>query len=82
MTRDILQMALGALETEAAIYTDNDPEDGPPESMVVAITTLRAHLAKPEPTPVAWISAWDDVSTDRQAFGDTPVEPLYRRDDL
>jgi len=47
MSREVMQLALDVLETEAAIYMHNDPEDGPPESMTEAIRVFRAELAKP-----------------------------------
>jgi hypothetical protein len=55
--RELMQMALDALETEAKIYMASDPEDGPPESMVEAIKTLRARLAQPERE---WVGLTDE----------------------
>jgi hypothetical protein len=97
MSRAVMQQALDALEAEAAIYMDNDPEDGPPEAMTDAIRILRAELAKPEPEPFGYFiesfryfieSLGNDYYKHRLAqfadkyTNDLDVVPLYRREDL
>jgi hypothetical protein len=75
MNRELLQQALDALEAEAAIYMDNDSEDGPPEAMTDAIRTLRAELAKPEPEPIGFYrgvsqAEYESMTPKQKAFMD------------
>ena len=49
LTREEAQQVLKVLNAEVRIYTDDNPEEGPPEEMLEAIETLRARLAQPEP---------------------------------
>jgi len=54
--RTIIQQALEALETEAEIYRENDPEDGEPEYIREAITDLRQLLEQPD----AWVGLTEE----------------------
>jgi hypothetical protein len=48
MSISAMKQALDALQAEANIYIYTDPEDGPPEQMVLAITALRQAIAEAE----------------------------------
>ena len=53
-TRELLQMALEALEECAdGVYFRYQAKE--------TITAIRAHLAKPEPEPVAWMFQHDET---------------------
>jgi len=89
--REVMEQALEALETEAEIYRLDDPEDGPPESMVAVIFELKAELAKPEPKPVAWMMENADYPKIGRNLTFTPHDrwhvswaaiPLYRMEDI
>ncbi|CAB4130565.1 hypothetical protein UFOVP133_1, partial [uncultured Caudovirales phage] len=51
MTKELLKLALEALEIEQAIYR-GDREDGTPEHILEAITAIKEALAQPEPVAV------------------------------
>ena len=79
-TRELLQMALDALESLHR-------EMGLVEAERTALEAIRAHLAKPEPEPVAW-EMWKDgeqyaikYAKDDRGFPYSWV-PLYRKDQL
>jgi hypothetical protein len=82
MSREVMQMALDALEDDVDSITH--------ASVVYStIEALRAELAKPEPEPVMWI--WTDiygvrganyVEPDPKSCNKFNVEPLYRKDDV
>lgn len=57
-TRELLQMALEVLVE----YVTQDDIDNKPVGNVV--DALRAHLAKPEPAPVAWCTEVDTEEID------------------
>jgi hypothetical protein len=57
MEREVLKLALEALETERDIYREHD-EDGAPEYILDAITSIKVALAQPAQEPVA--KAWND----------------------
>jgi len=52
--KETLKLALKALETERDIYREYD-EDGAPEYILEAITTIEQALAQPAQEPVAWL---------------------------
>ena len=85
MNRELLQQALDALEKLSKL--GNGDHDGNSEGNVIAQEArnkLRAHLAKPEPEPVAWINARGDyceVIRKDTVLG-THTLPLYRREDV
>ena len=80
MSKEVMQQALEALETERENYQDWDKQDGAPEYIYEAITALREELAKPdfwegyvpEPVkpaqqePVAWMT--NEVTTGTQVW--------------
>ena len=80
-TRELLEMALDALES-----CINDPKMRHTDTVHYQIQdaekALRAHLAKPEPEPVAWMhpTSPDCISTHSHAYANGV--PLYRREDV
>jgi hypothetical protein len=75
--RAVVQQALDALETEAAIYREADPEDREPEYIWEAITALRQLLEQPVQEPVAWYRDEDGMRIyyDTKCWED--ATPLY-----
>jgi hypothetical protein len=80
MSKAVMQQALRALEAEAAIYMDNDPEDGPPEAMTDAIRTLRTELAKPGPENMERTPVWRKESNNELDTLHKLIEELSQRD--
>jgi hypothetical protein len=73
-TRELLQMALEFIES---VHEGEWAADINRDSLQ---ETLRAHLAKPEPTPVAWMDTKLGVYDCVQRFDD--YTPLYTKDQL
>ena len=79
-TRDILQMALDALESV-------NREMGLVDVERTALEALRAHLSAPEPEPVAWIKVKDLETLDKYDALVTKhhvavQRPLYTKDQI
>ena len=69
-TRELLQMALDVVAWETDEYAQKLAEQ------------IRAHLAKPEPEPVAWRQIRTGVVQTGWGFDRTGYEPLYTKDQL
>ena len=88
MSKAVMQQVLDALEKLSKL--GNGDHDGNSEGNVIAQEArnkLRAHLAKPEPEPVAWAALHEDGSAHifqqketAEVFGE--VIPLYRKEDV
>jgi hypothetical protein len=70
--------ALEALETERDIYREHD-EDGAPEYILDAITSIKAALAQPAQEPVACVQDLDEVKRKHLVYekGMGWKDPLY-----
>jgi len=79
--REVMQMALDALEYVSPMYNDVD-------DVAKAIDAIEAELAKPEPEPVAWANETHDFSVKYSTFvvacdKSTGWDiPLYRKEDM
>jgi len=54
-TRELLQMALTCLHDHGTAYLNHEDE------YASTVDAISAHLAKPEPTPVAWMFQHDET---------------------
>jgi len=70
--RELLQMALDALEYVEPMYNDVDV-------VTDALEAFRAELAKPEPEPVGW---YDSIYKDFSRVDRIGWIPLYRKEDV
>jgi hypothetical protein len=78
-TRELLQQALDALEQANELAADLNSEGCFDEQ----IEALRAHLAKPEPTPVAWMVHGGEIwNTPVCPYKHGAGEPLFKKEQL
>ncbi len=94
MSREVMQLALDALEKSNAAYRGYGEyiSQIDVDATAEAIAALKAELAKPEPEPVAWMrpseegydSAFRDNSTVVECTGNKWEGwfPLYRKEDV
>jgi hypothetical protein len=62
MSKKAMKLALEALKTERDNYLEYDPEDGAPDYIYEAITSLEFEVAKQEQgEPVACVGPWHDA---------------------
>ncbi len=86
VSEEVLKQLLGALDDEAAIYIDNDPEDGPPENMVEVMETLRDILSNPPAEPAFWMDDYRNMEDTFKPWMQDEIdrgvgwEPLFRKD--
>jgi len=91
-TREVMQLALDALEKSNAAYRGYGEyiSQIDVDATAKAITELKAELAKPEPEPVGYFIEYPGNEYARHTFkqfadmyaGDVESVPLYRNEDL
>ena len=79
MERKVLKLALEALETERDIYREHD-EDGAPEYILDAITSIKAALAQPAQEPDALTIAYQSGYYDGKKAAQRPWVGLTEKD--
>ena len=73
-TRELLQMALEALKDGNGLAADLNSKGCFDEE----ITAISAHLAKPEPEPVAWVRRHPDGALTAEFLEHDVIEPVRK----
>jgi hypothetical protein len=71
-TRELLQMALDAIDERRSLSGETAKE-------YYVAHQIRAHLAKPEPEPVAWEDNLGNLTRYKSKYA---MRPLYTKDQL